>query len=300
MKLRIKISFLSFKLMPHEIISSFLNPILKIKETNKGVIRGTAMLRRGFSKMDRVEIIGIKGIPLVKHGDDIGKLIVEAAKRQGLQIKDGDVLVVAQSIVSKSEGQVINLSQVTPSPFAVEVSRQVNKPPQLVEVILREAKRIVKMRHVIITETRHGFICANSGVDESNVSGGGYVTLLPSDPDESARKIRNTVLKLTGANVAVIISDTHGRPFREGAVNVALGVAGMKPLWDRRGDRDLFGYTLRSTIVAVADEIASAAELVMGQADEGIPAVIVRGYKYIEGEGSGKDLVIPPERDLFR
>ncbi len=249
--------------------------------------------------MIKIEVIGIEGIPLVKEGDDIAKLIVEAAERQGIKIIDNDIIVVAQSIVSKAEGRVVDLSKVEPSQFSISVSEQVCKSPQLVEVILREAKRIVKMRHVLITETKHGFICANSGVDESNVAGGGKVTLLPLDPDESARRIKEGIFRLTGSDVAVIISDTHGRPFREGAINVAVGVAGMKPVWDRRGDKDLFGYTLRSTIIAIADEIASAAELVMGQANEGIPVVIVRGYRYAKGKGSYKELLMPPERDLF-
>lgn len=248
----------------------------------------------------KIEIIGIKGLPLVKEGDDIARLIVEAAEKQNIKILDNDVIVVAQSIVSKAEGRVVDLSEITPSPFSIAVSKQVGKSPQMVEVILREAKRIVRMRHVIITETMHGFVCANSGVDESNVSGGGKVTLLPLDPDESARRIKDGIFRLTGADVAVIISDTHGRPFREGAINVAVGVAGLKPVWDRRGEKDLYGYVLRSTFVAVADELASAAELIMGQADEGIPVVIVRGYRYIKGDGSYRELLMPPEKDLFR
>ncbi|MEM1511861.1 MAG: coenzyme F420-0:L-glutamate ligase [Candidatus Jordarchaeales archaeon] len=253
-----------------------------------------------MSEIKKIEIIGINGLPLVREGDDIAKLIVEAARKQGIEILNNDIIVVAQSIVSKAEGMIVDLSKVDPSPFSITISRQVGKSPQMVEVILREARRIVKMRHVIITETTHGFICANSGVDESNVSGGGKVTLLPRDPDESARRIRDGIFKLTGADVAVIISDTHGRPFREGAINVAVGVAGLKPVWDRRGEKDLYGYVLHSTFVAVADELASAAELIMGQADEGIPVVIIRGYQYIKGEGSYKDLLMPPERDLFR
>jgi len=251
-------------------------------------------------KIKKIEIIGISDLPLVKEGDNIARLIVEAARKQGVEIIDGDVIVVAQSIVSKAEGMIVDLSEVTPSPFSVTISKQVDKSPQMVEVILREARRIIRMRHVIITETMHGFVCANSGVDESNVSGGGKVTLLPRDPDKSARQIREEIFRLTGADVAVIISDTHGRPFRNGAINVAVGIAGMKPIWDRRGEKDLYGYVLHSTFVAVADELASAAELIMGQADEGIPVVIVRGYKYIKGEGSYKDLLMPPERDLFR
>jgi coenzyme F420-0:L-glutamate ligase/coenzyme F420-1:gamma-L-glutamate ligase len=181
-----------------------------------------------------------------------------------------------------------------------DVFERFEKDPRQVEVILREAKQIIRMEHAIITETKHGFICANSGVDKSNMPGEHFVSLLPRDPEKSAREIRKELEKLTGVKLAVIISDTHGRPFREGAINVAIGVSGMKPVWDRRGDVDLFGYTLKSTLVGIADELASAAELVMGEANEGIPVVIIRGFDYIEGEGSIKDLLRAPEKDMFR
>ncbi|MEM2134241.1 MAG: coenzyme F420-0:L-glutamate ligase [Candidatus Jordarchaeaceae archaeon] len=247
-----------------------------------------------------IHIIGLKGIPIVKEGDDIAKLIVEAAKAQGIEIKAKDIFVIAQTIVSRAEGSVVDLNTVVPSDFAIRIAERFEKDPRQIEVILREAKQIIRMEHAIITETKHGFICANSGVDKSNMPGEHFVSLLPKDPEKSAREIRRELEKLTGVKVAVIISDTHGRPFREGAINVALGVSGMKPVWDRRGDVDLFGYTLKSTLVGIADELASAAELVMGEANEGIPVVIIRGFDYIEGEGSIKDLLRAREKDMFR
>ncbi|MBS7251388.1 MAG: coenzyme F420-0:L-glutamate ligase [Candidatus Freyarchaeota archaeon] len=247
-----------------------------------------------------IHIIGLKGIPIVKEGDDIAKLIVEAAKAQGIEIKAKDVFVIAQTIVSRAEGSVVDLNTVVPSDFAMRIAERFEKDPRQIEVILREAKQIIRMEHAIITETKHGFICANSGVDKSNMPGEHFVSLLPRDPEKSARELRKELEKLTGVKLAVIISDTHGRPFREGAINVAIGVSGMKPVWDRRGDVDLFGYTLKSTLVGIADELASAAELVMGEANEGIPVVIIRGFDYIEGEGSIKDLLRTREKDMFR
>ena len=247
-----------------------------------------------------IHIIGLKGIPIVKKGDNIAKLIVEAAKAQGIEIKAKDVFVIAQTIVSRAEGSVVDLNTVVPSDFAMRIAERFEKDPRQIEVILREAKQIIRMEHAIITETKHGFICANSGVDKSNMPGEHFVSLLPRDPEKSARELRKELEKLTGVKLAVIISDTHGRPFREGAINVAIGVSGMKPVWDRRGDVDLFGYTLKSTLVGIADELASAAELVMGEANEGIPVVIIRGFDYIEGEGSIKDLLRAREKDMFR
>jgi len=249
----------------------------------------------------KVEVIGVTGIPIVKPGDDLPRLIVKAAERQGTPIRDGDVIVVSHIIVSRAEGRMVNLREVKPSPFAENVAESLGKDPRLVEVILRESKSIIRMgRGHLITETRQGFVCANSGVDQSNVPGEDVVALLPEDPDESARRIREGVERLTGRRVAVIVSDTHGRPLREGEINVAIGVSGMKPLRDRRGERDLFGYILRVKRTAVADEIASAAELVIGQADEGIPVAIVRGYEFEPSEdATAKELIMPRDRDLF-
>jgi coenzyme F420-0:L-glutamate ligase/coenzyme F420-1:gamma-L-glutamate ligase len=251
--------------------------------------------------MESIQIIGIRGIPIVKAGDDIAKLICEAAERQGTPIQDGDIIVVTHVIVSRAEGRVVNLDEITPSTFAKNIAESYGKDPALVEVVLREAKSIRRMANgKIITETRHGFICANSGVDKSNVPGERCVALLPEDPDASAKRIRLEIKRLTGCNVAVIISDTHGRPFREGEINVAIGVSGIKPIRDRRGEKDLFGYTLRIKQTAIADELASAAELVIGQADEGIPAAIIRGYKFAwSEEAKATELIRPREEDLF-
>ena len=251
--------------------------------------------------MEVVQIIGVKGIPIVEAGDNIAEFICKAAERQGTPIQDGDIIVVTHVVVSRAEGRVVNLDEVTPSAFARNIAELYGKDPALVEVVLREAKSIRRMaKGKIITETRHGFVCANSGVDKSNVPGERCVALLPEDPDASAEKIKLEIKRLTGCDVAVIICDTHGRPFREGEVNVAIGISGMKPIRDRRGEKDLFGYVLRIKRTAIADELASAAELVMGQADEGIPAAIIRGYKFVKSEDArATELVRPVEEDLF-
>ena len=246
-----------------------------------------------------ITIIGVKGLPMIKKGDDIGRLIVECVKDQGDDVRDSDVIVVAQKIVSKSEGRVVDLKDVVPSFFAREVARRTRRNARHVEVILRETSRIVRMQKShIITQTRHGFICANAGVDRSNVSGRSHVVLLPEDPDESATAIRTSIFQLSKRDVAVIVSDTFGRPWRLGYVNVAIGVAGMNPLKDYRGTKDLFDRTLTVTMIAVADELASAAELVMNKAD-GTPVAIIRGYSHPGGNGSAKDLIRPQELDMF-
>lgn len=251
--------------------------------------------------MNVVQVIGIEGIPIVKPGDNIAELICKAAEKQGTPIQEGDIIVVTHVVVSRAEGRIVNLNEIVPSAFAKNIAELYGKDPALVEVVLREAKSIRRMVDgKIITETRQGFICANSGVDKSNVPGENCVTLLPEDPDASARKIRSEIKRLTGCDVAVIISDTHGRPFREGEINVAVGVSGIKPIRDRRGEKDLFGYVLRVKQTAVADELASAAELVIGQADEGIPAAIIRGYKFVKSEDArATELVRPKDKDLF-
>jgi coenzyme F420-0:L-glutamate ligase/coenzyme F420-1:gamma-L-glutamate ligase len=251
--------------------------------------------------MQTIEIIPVTGLPIVKKGDDIGELICKAIEKQDTLLQEGDIVVVTHVIVSRAEGNVINLDDVTPSEFAKTIAAEFNKDPALVEVVLREAKAIIRMGDGhIIAETRHGFICANAGVDRSNVPGERNVAPLPIDPDLSARKIRQRIGQLTGKDVAVIVSDTHGRALRNGEINVAVGVAGMKPIRDRRGETDLFGYTLRVKQTAVADEFSSAAELVIGQADEGIPASIIRGYPYMKSEeATARDLVRPKEKCLF-
>jgi len=251
--------------------------------------------------MKEIRIVGLETMPIVGEGDDLGALICEAAEREGIPIEDGDVIVVSHIIVSRAEGRVVDLRSVRPSVFAENVARAMRKDPRLVEVVLWESRSIVRMGDGhLICETKHGLVCANAGVDRSNVPGEDRVALLPEDPDASARRIRERIRELTGRDVAVLICDTHGRPLRKGTINVAIGVAGLEPIWDRRGDRDLFGYTLRVTQVAVADELASAAELLMGQADEGIPVVIIKGYSYRRSEeATARELVRPREQDLF-
>ena len=251
--------------------------------------------------MNEIKIIGLKNIPVIKEGDDLAHIICEAAEKQGISIQNGDIIVVTHVVVSRSEGRIIDLSKVKPSVFALNLAKLTGKNPAMVEVILREAKNIARIGNGnIITETKHGFICANSGVDKSNVPGENNVALLPENPDESAEKIRKGIKRITGKNVAVIISDTQGRPFREGQINVAIGVSGINPIRDRRGEKDLFGYTLKAKRIAIADEIASAAELVIGQADEGIPVAIIRGYEYQKTEKvTVKSLIRPKEKDLF-
>ena len=251
--------------------------------------------------MDVIQIIGIESLPIIKMGDNIAELICQAAEKQGTPIKDEDIIIVSHIIVSRAEGNIVNLNEVKPSPFALELAKELRKDPALVEVILRDSKGIVRMGDgKLITRTKHGIVCANSGVDKSNVPGERTVALLPKDPDLSARRIKEEIKRITGKDVAVIISDTHGRPLREGEINIAIGVAGIKPIRDRRGEKDLFGYTLKVKRTAIADELASAAELVMGQANEGVPAAIIRGYKYPKSEDAkATELVRPKEKDLF-
>jgi coenzyme F420-0:L-glutamate ligase/coenzyme F420-1:gamma-L-glutamate ligase len=246
-----------------------------------------------------IEIIGLEGMPLIKEGDNLGEIIVGAAGKSGVDIRDGDVIVITQKIISRAEGRLIDLGRVTPSPFALKIARDTNKDPRHVEVVLRETGRVVRMRGgIMIMETRHGFVCANAGVDLSNIEGG-MVCLLPLNPDLSADGIRREVYRLTGREVAVVITDTWGRPWRLGQVDFAIGVSGMSPFMDYRGEVDRFGYELRVTNIAVADELASAAELAKGKLKQ-IPIVVIRGYDYPEGEGSGREMVRPPENDLFR
>jgi coenzyme F420-0:L-glutamate ligase/coenzyme F420-1:gamma-L-glutamate ligase len=247
-----------------------------------------------------VRIIGLQGVPDIASGADLPLVISEAAQSQGFPFASGDILVVTQKIVSKAEGQLVDLHTVSPSPFAKQVAKLQEKDPQVVEVVLRETKRVVKMdQRTIISETHHGFVCAHAGVDESNVAGDETVALLPVDADASARRLREGIRQRTGVELAVIISDTFGRPWREGLVNVAIGIAGMEPLKDYRGLPDTEGRILKVTTLAVADELASAAELVMGKLDK-VPVAIIRGYPYTPGEGDARRLLRAPEKDLFR
>jgi coenzyme F420-0:L-glutamate ligase/coenzyme F420-1:gamma-L-glutamate ligase len=246
-----------------------------------------------------IRIIGLTGLPEAEAGDDIAAQIIEAAGH-GPGLLDGDVVVVTQKIVSKAEGRVIRLDAVTPSPEAERLAAETEKDPRLVELILRESSRIVRQRGpVLITETKHGFVCANAGIDASNVGPEGLVCLLPEDADQSAREIRGAIRVATGAEVAIVISDTFGRPWREGHTNVAVGVAGMLPFADYVGQVDPHGYELKVSTLAVADELAAAAELVMGKLDR-VPVAIVRGYAYPRGDGSARQIVRDPEKDLFR
>ncbi len=251
--------------------------------------------------MNRVEVMGVTGLPIIKEGDDLAKMICEATERQGTPIQSGDIIVITHVIVSRAEGAVVNLDNVVPSDFAKTFAQRFDKDPKLIEVVLRESRSIVRMGDgKLITETKHGFVCANSGVDRSNVSGNRNVALLPKNSDRSAQEIRRKIRKLTGKDVAIIISDTHGRPLREGEINIAIGVAGINPIRDRRKEKDLFGYTLKIKRTAIADELSSAAELVIGQADEGIPVAIIRGYPYPKSErAKATELIRPREKDLF-
>jgi coenzyme F420-0:L-glutamate ligase / coenzyme F420-1:gamma-L-glutamate ligase len=244
-----------------------------------------------------MEILPVEGIPEIRPGDDLPDLIARAT---GEDLRAGDILVVTHKIVSKAEGRLVDLRAVEPSALAKGFAARYGRDPRQIEVVLRESRRVVRMdRGLIIAETHHGFVCANAGVDASNVPGDDAVCLLPVDPDASAARLREALTARAGSDLAVIVSDSFGRPWREGITNIAIGVAGMEPLTDYRGQRDPYGYPLEASILAVADELAAAAELVMGKT-EGIPAAIVRNYPYKPGRGRALDLLMAPERDLFR
>lgn len=246
-----------------------------------------------------IQIVPLLGLPEIQPGDDLRALIVQACRSQKLRNRNGDIFVVAHKIVSKAEGRIVALHSVRPSEQAVRWAVQYQKDPRVFQLILSETKRIVRMdRGVIISETQHGFVCANAGVDISNVPEGCAV-LLPVDPDRSARNLQKQLTKTLKASIGVIISDTFGRPWREGIVNVALGVAGVAALEDYRGKCDRMGKIMQATLIARADEIAAAAELVMGKTS-GVPVALVRGVDNSPRKGSGRDLLRSPERDLFR
>ena len=251
-----------------------------------------------------LRIMPITGIGEISPGIDLGNVIYRALQAQQLELQRGDVFVVTQKIVSKAEGRLVDLAEIQPSPFASIVAAQGKKDAQHIEVVLRESRRIVRMDHgVLITETNHGFICANSGVDESNVNGARELTLLPQDPDHSAHTLRSRLQEIAGQDknfdIAVIISDTWGRPWRNGQVNMAIGVAGMEAIVDYRGQHDPYGYELQASAIAVADELAAAAELVMGKIDR-IPVALIRGYTYIASTGDAKALLRDTATDMFR
>jgi coenzyme F420-0:L-glutamate ligase/coenzyme F420-1:gamma-L-glutamate ligase len=248
----------------------------------------------------------LQNIPLIRHGDNLADIIVRSLTDTGIQLQDGDIFVLAQKIVSKSEGRTVNLATVTPSERAFELAEQTQKDARVVELILQESNEVLRTRvGAIIVEHRLGFVCANAGIDHSNVAGEGnsaeeWVLLLPQDPDLSSRKMRAEIESKTGKRIGVLIIDSHGRAWRNGTVGSAIGMSGIPGLEDLRGRPDLFGYTLQVTTVGVADELAAAASLVMGQAAEGTPIVHVRGFPYPLREGSLKELIRPKEQDLFR
>ncbi len=242
-------------------------------------------------------MLGIEGFPEVRPGDDLSALVSEALQRD---LRPGDILVVTHKIVSKAEGRLVDLRQVEPSALAKGYAARHGKDPRQIEVVFGESRRIVRMdRGIVISETHHGFVCANAGVDASNVPGDDTVCLLPLDPDASAARLRGALADRLGVEVAVVVSDSFGRAWRHGITDVAIGVAGMDPVADYRGERDPYGYPMEASVLAVADELAAAAELVMGKT-HGIPLAIVRGYPYTAAPRTGKDLLMPPERDMFR
>jgi coenzyme F420-0:L-glutamate ligase/coenzyme F420-1:gamma-L-glutamate ligase len=251
-----------------------------------------------------VTLTALSGLPDVGPGDDLAELLAAALAGEGIRLVTGDILVIAQKIVSKSEGRMVHLSDVRPGRQALEVAAVTGKDPRVVELILQESEAISRMRPgLLIVRHRLGFTSANAGIDRSNVAQEGEsetVLLLPRDPDVSAARLRHALSERLGTAPGVIISDSHGRPFRLGTVGVAIGVAGLPALWDRRGEVDLYGYHLQHTEVGTADEIASAASMVMGQAAEGTPAVLVRGLQLPPREGQAADLIRAKEHDLYR
>ncbi|HWP85583.1 MAG TPA: coenzyme F420-0:L-glutamate ligase [Terriglobia bacterium] len=256
-------------------------------------------MEKSYAPPERLELWAVAGLPEIRAGDCLADLLCRSLADHNQPLEDGDVLVVAQKIVSKAEGRLVELAQVTPSAYARSVAEQFGKDPRQVEVVLRESRRIVRMdAGVIIVETHHGLVCANAGVDASNVPEG-WVALLPVDPDRSALRLRQNIAERTGQQVAVIISDTFGRPWREGLTNVAIGVAGFGPLLDYRGEKDGQGHVLTATVMAVADELAAAAELVMGKTARR-PAAVIRNFPWTAREGAAAELIRPREKDLFR
>jgi coenzyme F420-0:L-glutamate ligase/coenzyme F420-1:gamma-L-glutamate ligase len=247
-----------------------------------------------------IQIIPIKVSGDVRSRDELDSIVLKAVKQNHQEIRDGDILVIAQKVVSKAEGRTVSLANVKPSKDAVRMAKEHGKDPRVMELILKESAQILRAQNgIIVSETKHGFVCANAGVDQSNVQGDAAV-LLPADPDSSASQLRDAIKKKAGREAAIIITDTFGRPFRNGQTNMAIGVAGINPIRSYIGSRDMYGRKLRVTEIAVADEMASAAELAMGKAD-GVPVAIVRGYKFEKAaKSSTKPLIRPKERDLFR
>ena len=257
-----------------------------------------------MKNVPRLEVLGITGIPEIIGGESLGTLIADAARDQGTPLQTGDVLIVTQKIVSKAEHRLIDLNGIEPSPLALNFAEETHKDPRLVELVLRESRAVVRMdseRGIIISETRHGFVCANAGIDNSNVPGDDIVCLLPEDSDRSAREIRDEIRRHTGGtDVAIIISDTFGRAWRDGHANIAIGVAGMNPVKDYRGTLDVNGMVLKVTTIAAADELAAAAELVTAKAIQ-VPVALIRGYEYEPMEDATIALLIRERsKDMFR
>jgi len=244
----------------------------------------------------------LPAIPLIRPGDDLADIIISAAAEARIALQDGDIVVVAQKVISKAQGRFVHLGEVTPSPAALELAARSGKDPRLAELILRESREVLRVRPgSVVVEHRLGFVCANAGIDHSNVRGeGDWVLLLPEDPDASALRLRARLEAATGTTIGVLIIDSHGRAWRLGTVGVAIGISGMPGLLDLRGRPDLFDFRLQVTEVGAADELAAAASLVMGQADEGTPVVHVRGFPYALREGSLGELLRPRDQDMFR
>lgn len=250
--------------------------------------------------MTSVAILGVEHIPEVQPGDDLVQLIQAGLAASKLELVRGDLLVVTHKVMSKSENRLVDLRNIEPSPFARSFAERWGKDARQTEVVLRESARVVRMdRGVVISETHHGFVCANAGVDASNVPGADIVCLLPVDPDQSAQQVHQGISKAVGFDVPIVVSDSWGRPWREGIVNVAIGVAGLAPLADYRGQTDAYGLKLQASVLAVADELAAAAELVMGKLDA-IPVAVVRGYAWQAASSTGRELLMDPRRDMFR
>ncbi|MBL8079360.1 MAG: coenzyme F420-0:L-glutamate ligase [Anaerolineales bacterium] len=253
-----------------------------------------------------LSISSLKNIPLIRQGDLLADIILNSIHEADIELMENDIIILAQKVVSKAEGRLVNLATITPSQKAIELGTKTEKDPRVVELILQESNEVVRTRvGAIIVEHKLGFICANAGIDHSNVAGDGneneeYVLLLPEDPDRSARQLRAAVFQKTGKTIGVMIIDSHGRAWRNGTVGLCIGLSGIPALIDERGWKDLFGYTLKITVVGVADELAAAASLMMGQAAEGTPAVHVRGFPYKLSEGSLKELIRPKDQDMFR
>ena len=255
-------------------------------------------------KNRRIELVALKGVPLVQAGDDLACMILDALTGTELTLEAPDILVVAQKIVSKSEGRLVRLDTVEPSPKAMEIAPIIGKDPRLVEIILRESREVLRMRAgIIVVEDARGFVLANAGVDASNVNADGEegsVLLLPADPDASAAQLRAALKARTGHDIGIIINDSIGRAWRNGTIGTAIGVSGLPALLDLRGTPDLFGRELRTTDLGLADEIAAAASLLMGQAGEGLPVILVRGVPYERRDGNARELLRPKALDFFR